>query len=180
MDLVHKGLEAMQALQAQTARAHEKFLETQAQASQTLAAMMTQTRQFADGIDFLAAPHFMPAREPLPDRSTAPNPPAVGSRNVRPHVPPPLSNQHPMPAKVNGKALPVRTAFPDPSETALSTPSNSSALTTGPAASIFSAPASKIQTVLFEIVSRLTGFPEEMLEPDMDIESDLGVDSIKK
>lgn len=85
-----------------------------------------------------------------------------------------------MPAKVNGKALPVRTAFPDPSETALSTPSNSSALTTGPAASIFSAPASKIQTVLFEIVSRLTGFPEEMLEPDMDIESDLGVDSIKK
>ncbi len=88
MDLVHKGLEAMQALQAQTARAHEKFLETQAQASQTLAAMMTQTRQFADGIDFLAAPHFMPAREPLPDRSTAPNPPAVGSRNVRPHVPP--------------------------------------------------------------------------------------------
>lgn len=89
MDLVHKGLEAMQALQAQTARAHEKFLETQAQASQTLAAMMTQTRQFADGIDFLAAPHFMPAREPLPDRSTAPNPPAVGSRNVRPHVPPP-------------------------------------------------------------------------------------------
>ncbi len=56
MDLVHKGLEAMQALQAQTARAHEKFLETQAQASQTLAAMMTQTRQFADGIDFLAAP----------------------------------------------------------------------------------------------------------------------------
>nr|NJM03821.1 hypothetical protein [Desulfobacula sp.] len=37
-----------------------------------------------------------------------------------------------------------------------------------------------IEQVLFEIVSRLTGFPSEMLEPDMDIESDLGIDSIKK
>jgi len=49
MKMVQKGLEAMQQLQTQTANAHEKFLETQAQASKTLASMMEQTRNFASG-----------------------------------------------------------------------------------------------------------------------------------
>ena len=38
----------------------------------------------------------------------------------------------------------------------------------------------KTESLVFEIVSKLTGFPEEMLELDMDIESDLGIDSIKR
>ena len=36
----------MQQLQSQSAQAHEKFLETQTQASKTLASMMEQTREF--------------------------------------------------------------------------------------------------------------------------------------
>ncbi len=35
-------------------------------------------------------------------------------------------------------------------------------------------------TVLMDIINELTGFPKEMLEPGMDLESDLGVDSIKR
>ena len=50
MHLVQKGLEAMQQLQSQTAQAHEKFLETQAQASKTLASMMEQTRAFVSNV----------------------------------------------------------------------------------------------------------------------------------
>ncbi|MBF0234055.1 MAG: hypothetical protein HQK65_13605, partial [Desulfamplus sp.] len=38
----------------------------------------------------------------------------------------------------------------------------------------------KTETLLLEIVSKLTGFPTEMLNLDMDIESDLGIDSIKR
>jgi len=34
--------------------------------------------------------------------------------------------------------------------------------------------------VLIKTISDLTGFPEEMLEGDMDLESDLGIDSIKR
>ncbi len=41
-------------------------------------------------------------------------------------------------------------------------------------------PDNKTVGILFDIVSSLTGFPVEMLEPEMDIESDLGIDSIKK
>jgi acyl carrier protein len=38
----------------------------------------------------------------------------------------------------------------------------------------------EIEPILFEIISRLTGFPVEMLEPSMNLESDLGIDSIKR
>ena len=31
-----------------------------------------------------------------------------------------------------------------------------------------------------EVVSDLTGYPVEMVKPDMDIEADLGIDSIKR
>ena len=37
-----------------------------------------------------------------------------------------------------------------------------------------------IQPALLEVVSEKTGYPEEMLEMDMDMESDLGIDSIKR
>jgi hypothetical protein len=42
--IVQKGLESIQSLQQQTARAHQTFLETQAQASRTLQEMMASTR----------------------------------------------------------------------------------------------------------------------------------------
>ena len=38
----------------------------------------------------------------------------------------------------------------------------------------------EIETTLLEVVSHLTGYPVEMLGSDMDIESDLGIDSIKR
>ncbi|RCX20119.1 polyketide-type polyunsaturated fatty acid synthase PfaA [Anaerobacterium chartisolvens] len=41
-------------------------------------------------------------------------------------------------------------------------------------------PSKSYMPVLFSIISEKTGYPEEMLEPDMDIETDLGIDSIKR
>lgn len=35
-------------------------------------------------------------------------------------------------------------------------------------------------TTLIEVVSELTGYPVEMIKPDMDVEADLGIDSIKR
>ena len=42
------------------------------------------------------------------------------------------------------------------------------------------APSGEAQKVLIEIVSRQTGYPVEALKPGMDMESDLGIDSIKR
>jgi hypothetical protein len=38
----------------------------------------------------------------------------------------------------------------------------------------------EIKNNMLEVVSRLTGYPVEMLSFDMDIEADLGIDSIKR
>lgn len=42
------------------------------------------------------------------------------------------------------------------------------------------APAQDISAVLLGIVSSRTGYPEEVLEPDLDLEADLSIDSIKR
>jgi len=38
----------------------------------------------------------------------------------------------------------------------------------------------EIEARLLELVSERTGYPEEMLDPDLDLEADLGIDSIKR
>ncbi|MGL1931827.1 MAG: phosphopantetheine-binding protein, partial [Desulfotalea sp.] len=38
----------------------------------------------------------------------------------------------------------------------------------------------KIQTVMLDVVADKTGYPTEMLELSMDMEADLGIDSIKR
>ena len=43
-----------------------------------------------------------------------------------------------------------------------------------------SAPVNDIASALMAIVSEKTGYPQQMLEPEMDMESDLGIDSIKR
>ena len=42
------------------------------------------------------------------------------------------------------------------------------------------APASNVLDVLLEVVSEKTGYPVEMLEPQMGLDADLGIDSIKR
>ncbi len=55
-----------------------------------------------------------------------------------------------------------------------------------PAAGLPSTPApvlpsrAELQRVLFEIVGERTGYPPEMLDPNVDIEAELGIDSIKR
>ena len=57
------------------------------------------------------------------------------------------------------------------------------AVVNAPAASVTAAPAidlTHIQSVMMEVVAEKTGYPTEMLELEMDMEADLGIDSIKR
>ena len=151
-DILVQGLNAMQQLQAQTARAHEKFLETQAQASQTLAALMSQTR------GQITAPAAQEIALPVPVQAI-------------PTPQPPVAQPDPAPQTATAAAKPMPApASPPPVQAQPSATPEAKA----------QSPAPDVQNVLFDIISRLTGFPVEMLEPQMDIESDLGIDSIKK
>lgn len=147
MKMVQKGLEAMQQLQIQTARAHEKFLDTQAQASKTLASMMEQTRN-------LASPE-----SDHQNRQMELQPAIKSSQPIKPLQP----VESPQPIELRQPIEIPHRIEPDPPVKTKNDHFNS-----------------QTEQILFKIVSKLTGFPVEMLESGMDIESDLGIDSIKK
>jgi len=146
MKLVQKGLEAMQQLQAQTARAHEKFLDTQAQASKTLASMMEQTRNLASPV-------------------------------MNEHRPEPVRQENNKVTISQASSFNSETQAIEP-DTQIETPQHVE--TDLPDESKNKIASAQTEQILFKIVSKLTGFPIEMLESEMDIESDLGIDSIKK
>ncbi|MFO7754265.1 MAG: beta-ketoacyl synthase N-terminal-like domain-containing protein [Desulfobacteraceae bacterium] len=152
MKMLKEGLDSIRQLQSETAKAHEKFLETQAETGRVLQSMMTQTRAYADHVTGEAPlrPESMPATE-----------------NSREHGP--------------GNVEQPPDQKPEHGETAIA----DTAYDTGDAADTVRAQKTvnndnKAAKSVWQTVSRLTGFPEEMLEGDMDIESDLGIDSIKK
>ncbi|MEE8415778.1 MAG: beta-ketoacyl synthase N-terminal-like domain-containing protein, partial [Desulfobacterales bacterium] len=74
-----------------------------------------------------------------------------------------------MPEKVEAAPAPVEKRMAAPA-----TPPPCAA-STAPSADI-----ETLKTVMLEIVSEKTGYPSEMLELDMDMEADLGIDSIKR
>ena len=140
---VQQGLESIQALQAQTSRAHEKFLETQAEASRTL-------QQMIQGIRQLALPNgefeTQTIATPPPAPAEPPKQPSTGLHNA-PVV------EHTVPVTLDPIDKP--------------TTKNTSDI-------------AAIEKTILKIVSELTGYPGEMLGLDMDIEADLGIDSIKR
>lgn len=47
-------------------------------------------------------------------------------------------------------------------------------------AAVQPAGAADVQRVVLEIISERTGYPVDMIEPDLDLEADLSIDSIKR
>jgi acyl transferase domain-containing protein/acyl carrier protein/NAD(P)-dependent dehydrogenase (short-subunit alcohol dehydrogenase family) len=70
---------------------------------------------------------------------------------------------------------PIAAPAPPPAPRPAPVPSPAPAPTAGPATS-----APELETALLTLVSERTGYPEEMLERDQDLEADLGIDSIKR
>jgi len=155
LQVVQQGLQSLQSLQAQTVEAHQKFLDTQQQASRTLQEMMESSRRFAEAalgtVPTSTAPALAPAPPAGPARP-APSPRASASENG-----------------LKGAATEAPSA-PPPSAAAEETAA-------APASDL---PENPVAQSLLRVVSDLTGYPTEMLAMDMHIERDLGIDSIKR
>ncbi len=187
---VREGLKAMQALQTQTAQTHQAFLETQTQASRTLEQMIasvqaltgdwpsTNAQDRNNAVAVQTDADFQARR--APDTDQAPNSrPLDGAFLDR--VTPGTSAQD--------DSLSLRSSEPSPPPQSVSS-SSMDALYAPPtetmrreASSPEQSPnmeASDLTKTLLEVVSELTGYPQEMLDLDMDIEADLGIDSIKR
>ena len=107
--------------------------------------------------------HPVVSQPPLP--TPAPAPPAAATA---PEAPPPV--------------LESETALPEPSRPAdRSSPSITVEVLSEAAASTEPRDLlAELQAAMLEVVSEKTGYPVETLELDMDIEADLGIDSIKR
>jgi len=161
LQTVQEGMQTLHSLQMKTAETHQKFLETQAQASKALQQMIRATSRltgFGDIAD-IQIPEFQVPTDP----AVAATPAAV-SAAAQPEL-------HPVEAEaaapVKGSAAPDRTV-----------PAEMNVVENPLAASDSS--QDKVSATLLDVVSRLTGYPAEMLNMDMDIEADLGIDSIKR
>ncbi|NEC66015.1 type I polyketide synthase [Streptomyces sp. SID9727] len=113
--------------------------------------------------------------------------PLVGDAPVLPAPAPPLPA--PRPAAPAAEAVPAPAFAPVP-PAPLAPAAGPAPAAPAPAAAIASVPAddavprslspSELRDVLLSVVARLTGYPAEMLDVDMELEADLGVDSIKR
>ncbi len=148
MATVQQGLASLQALQAQTTQAHQKYLETQAEASKTLQQLIQSTQQLTAetlGQQPTAPGTIIEAAPAEPKRETGLEKAAMGAvTKEQPAAKPPASPAASASSKTNLQ------------------------------------PDGEIRNTLMGIVSELTGYPQEMLGVEMDIESDLGIDSIKR
>jgi acyl transferase domain-containing protein/NAD(P)-dependent dehydrogenase (short-subunit alcohol dehydrogenase family)/acyl carrier protein len=154
LQVVSESLKSMQALQTQTAETHKKFLETQTEASKNLQLMMERTRnmtQAAMGLPSQSA-LFQPEMQIHPVQT-----PPIPQKQADPMMAEiPISRTIPSAKVVTNEIIPRKeTEIPDIGR-------------------------KDIQKNMLEVVSELTGYPVEMLDPTMDIEADLGIDSIKR
>ena len=150
--LSQQTLAALAHLQEQSARLHKQFLDNQSQAHATLFQIVAQQNAMIFGADApaLPAPRAAAPNMPVPTMP-APARPAVVPTPVA--APPVARVEAPRPvltAPVAAKPVPVAAA------------------------------RNAISDVLLEVVAEKTGYPTDMLSLGMTLDSDLGVDSIKR
>ncbi len=139
--------------QSETLRVHEQYLNQQSEQTQS-ALKITELQLGGPGQQFSAAPVVS---APIPAAiSTQVQPVPLPAATAAVPVPAPVVSA-PIPAAISAQVQPV----PLPAAT--------SAVST-----------EEVTVAMMAIVSEKTGYPQEMLELGMDLESDLGIDSIKR
>ncbi|GGP62840.1 type I polyketide synthase [Shewanella saliphila] len=159
---LQRSMELFHQHQAQTLQSHSQFLTLQAQTSQAALAMLqgqapsVPVSTFANTTtaqQVVATPVAAP-QAPVMTQAAAPAPVAATATTVAPAVSAPIAQvaqpTAPMPA----------TAAVASASTGLS--------------------ADAVQLTMMNVVADKTGYPTEMLELSMDMEADLGIDSIKR
>lgn len=156
--------------QAETLRIHQRYLETQENVSQ---AFMQNLQNGSTNAPVIAA--GSPVRFTPPPASVRPT--------AAPVAPSTVSHSEVLaPKNTNGNgakpvAVPIPQVAPVVSTPVASTPVP---VVTPPAAEPTGITTETLKQALLQIVSEKTGYPAETLEFDMDMEADLGIDSIKR
>jgi acyl transferase domain-containing protein len=170
-------VQAFQNLQQQTANAHMAFLQVAEQSLRSLEAMLSGARGEGRGADVAAnigAPPVYGAPMPTlapPAPVMAPTPMA----SIAPAViaPPVIAPPVIAPAMLPAPAAPVTTS----SVKSVSAEEGVRAVHVAPRPSPL---APDLHAIMMAVVTEKTGYPTEMLERGMALDTDLGIDSIKR
>ena len=158
LQVLQDGLKSMQALQKQTAETHQKFLETQTQATKTLQHMMESTQRLVERSSGVHSDRIISHEQDEKFEEKLSNTENVFQTHSEEAVKPDLSRAQFEDAAF--KAPDLKPSAKDPASP--------------------DTDQKNIANLLLDTVSQLTGYPAEMLALDMDIEADLGIDSIKR
>ena len=154
--ITQENMVTLQRLQEQTAKLHAQFLENQNSAQQSFLLLQQQQQRLLDSA--IGRPIDLPESIDLPVTLVAAPDAAV------------VEVRAPMPAEPAPRA-PLPASRPDPAEPAAAVEQRETAPAPG-------APA--YAEILLEVVAEKTGYPADVLELGMELDADLGIDSIKR
>jgi acyl transferase domain-containing protein len=168
LDSFERGMAYFHEHQAQMQRVHEQFLKNKADYSQSILQWMQPSSSATT-----EAQREMP-RLSRTTEENAPAPLEPALRVVSPTVEEPKSPVIPTTAPVPSEPIVVAAA---PAPAPAPAPAVEPAPAPAPAPTVDLGPLTK---AMLSLVSEKTGYPEDMLEIEMDMEADLGIDSIKR
>ncbi len=162
LHLTRDSLAALQRMQDQTAQLHRQFLDGQDAAQRTVQFLVEQQQRLLQAsLGLPVGP--APVLPPMPTPTSAAAIPSVSNECVgwaessRPTTP--------LPVGLEDSAHPTIIPLSAESGTPIASPTVSN---------------QRVQTILLEVIAEKTGYPVEMLELDMALDADLGIDSIKR
>ncbi|MGI2055895.1 beta-ketoacyl synthase N-terminal-like domain-containing protein [Shewanella baltica] len=177
---LQRSMEMFHQHQAQTLQSHAEFMQLQSSSSQAALAMLNN-----------APINFSPAVTSQP-RATAPAPAPFAASTVAHNAAPVAAQAVATRPAINTPVAPVVQTAPvahAPAVTVQVAPAAPSivmpalvtpALVTPVAPAMNGLSAALVQQTMMAVVADKTGYPTEMLELGMDMEADLGIDSIKR
>jgi len=145
-----QSIAALHAMFEQTAQVHAQFLQGQQIAQQTIQRLVDQQHCLATG----NPPVTIHSPAMTPAMSTSPQPIPAAKQAMAP-----IEQVGSMPTPTDVHAEPNATTSAATSATTSHT---------------------EVEAALIEVIAEKTGYPAEMLELDMNLDSDLGIDSIKR
>ncbi|QQX79063.1 KR domain-containing protein [Shewanella sp. KX20019] len=168
---LQRSMEQFHQLQAQTVQSHTQFLEMQAGNNNAALNMLNGSA--------IVSPVHAPITQNLAAAPTpalaAPVVAAIVAPEAAPVVAPVVNAPHVTAAPVHRQAAPA--ARIEPIAAPVVAAPVAPTVTIGLSATLS---AEKVQATMLEVVAEKTGYPTEMLELEMDMEADLGIDSIKR
>ncbi|WP_146449158.1 type I polyketide synthase [Vibrio kanaloae] len=174
---LQRSMEMFHQHQAETLKAHAHYLEMQAHSNNSALNMLTQGSVETAQPTFVAPANAQPA---IQDQAT---PAAIVQQPVAQIQATPVQAA-PVQAQ-SVQVTPVQKAAPTPQVAAQAAASVAAQpvpvkAQPAPVAAPVAVQSADAEKVMLEVVAEKTGYPTEMLDLEMDMEADLGIDSIKR